>query len=83
VSGLSDGGRSLGTDLGKRMFQHRQDVCDEIGAFEPAQRPYGEPHRLWVAAPKPSSDGREICGRRSTPILGNQDGQATCRNSDR
>jgi hypothetical protein len=64
------------------VLQHRKDVCDEVGTFEPAQRPYGDPNGLRISAPKTSSDGRKIGGRLGTPILRDQDGQATCRNSD-
>jgi hypothetical protein len=83
VCGLSDGGRSFGTNFGKWMIQHGKDVGDEIRAFEPAQRANGEPNRLWVAAPETRTDGRKISGRRGTPVLRDHDGQATRRNSDR
>jgi len=74
---LSDGGRGFGPDLRKRVVQDRKDVCYEIGAFEAAQRPYCDPNGLRIAAPKTSSDGRKISGVRGTPILRDQDGEAT------
>ena len=73
LRGLADRVGGLGTDLGKREPQCRNEVGDERRALEAADRTDRENGRLRIAAADPGAQRQQVCWGRGAPLLGLKD----------
>ena len=79
LRGLADRVGGLGADLGKREPQCGNEVGDERGALEAADRADRENGRLRIAAADPGAQRQQIGGGRGAPLLGLKDREARGR----
>ena len=73
---LTDRVGRLDAELARRVSERGNDVGNQCGTLEAAERTNGSARRRLVAAVRPRTEDREIARQRRPAILGLQDGEA-------